>query len=170
METLLQFLTKLNSWIVEHKELTAVIGVPAVTFMVTFFLNRGVEKRAAAERQVERELARELKIADFRQHWISEIRADFSEVMALSTSGKKDESAIRNANARITNILLKMNPAEGPAQEVYDLLLQLINFKGKPEEKDDLALVAINAMNSFLKMEWERLKADLRATEEGVEQ
>lgn len=163
---MLEELSQLNLWIADHKELLTLLGIPALTFMVTRLANRGIEKRAAAERQVEGQLAREIKLADFRQQWITKLREEFSQVLAISSADKKNQDVLRAANARIVSILLRMNPEEESAQNVYDLLLKAINFKGNTEEETALHLIAASQMNSLLKAEWERLKNDLQPSEE----
>ena len=42
----------------------------------------GLEELAAKERLLQLELSRRMKLADFRQNWIDQIRGDFSVILA----------------------------------------------------------------------------------------
>lgn len=166
-----EFLTAWNHWISDHKELVTLVVVPVVTLAVTAIINRSAERRstaaaveaehrAAQERRLQLELSRRMKLADFRQNWIDQLRDDFAVILAfVPEHGKRDAVKFAEVNERIQSVLLRMNPNEDAPKEIFEQLSKLINEK--ESEKESIAFDLMNLVNLYLKSEWVRLKKEL---------
>ncbi len=164
---MLEFLNLFNEWIKSHKELVTVIGVPAITYLVTSLMNKSSERRAANERHVERVLARELKLSEFRQNWINELRLDFSQYLGILASLQPISKEETNRLSLIINkILLRMNHHDPDFKKLTETMTQSLKSaesRHSPAENPDLIVL----MGKILKREWERLKQDLSNSESG---
>ncbi|MFW8594131.1 hypothetical protein [Cribrihabitans neustonicus] len=166
------FLLDWNQWLVTHKELVTIVAIPLLTGGVTVAVNRSVEarsaksreaaeNRAANERRLQLELSRRMKLADFRQQWIDELRKDFATILAaVPVQNKSQQAAIFDIKACVQRVLLRMNPQEELSQDIFNTLIKLINERDA-EQKEDIAFGLTNLVNRYLKMEWERLKVEL---------
>jgi hypothetical protein len=164
-------LTTLNQWISSHKELVSLVAIPVVTFTVTYLINRSSEKRAAIarkeaevraaeERLLQLELSRRMKLADFRQNWINEVRQDFALILGIVPSPIKASQDLQmEVNTRIQSVLLRMNPHEDLPKEIFDRLISLLH--SNPDKKEEIGFELLNLVNKFLKSEWDRLKVEL---------
>ncbi len=167
----MELLTAWNQWIIGHKELITLVVVPLITLAVTTIINRSAEKRSAAaskeaqyraaqERKLQLELSRRMKLADFRQNWIDQLRDDFAVILAFAPEyGKRDDAKFAEVNERIQSVLLRMNPNEDAPKAIFKQLLRLINEK--EAEKESIAFDLMNLVNLYLKSEWVRLKREL---------
>ncbi|HBZ45136.1 MAG TPA: hypothetical protein DEO85_14010 [Maritimibacter sp.] len=165
----LEFLDKLQVWSAEHKELISfvvlpfltLILIPTLTVTITNRLERAAEKRATAVKTIERQLARELKLSEFRQKWIDELRDDLALYTARTWSSDLQESEAAKTEQILTQarIRMRMNP-EDPDYE--SLIASLQNPVADPSKNRE-ALYVIG--QRILKREWDRLKADVNATE-----
>ncbi|AXT35187.1 hypothetical protein D1820_09470 [Phaeobacter sp. LSS9] len=165
------FLIEWNQWIVSHKELVTVVAIPLLTAGITVAVNRSVEARstkareaaedrAAKERRLQLELSRRMKLADFRQNWIDNLREDFAAILAAVPHHEADKVDYSDVNTRIQRVLLRMNPREEAPNKIFDTLMQLINERDA-KKKEDTAFVLTNLVNRYLKLEWDRLKVEL---------
>ena len=106
------FIDILSAWIDERQALLILIVMPLLTLIVTWRINKASERRAFQQRLIERSLSRQLKLADFRQRWIDEMRDDIAEYSALTwnseiNTGVESQKALVTLQARI---LMRMNP------------------------------------------------------------
>ncbi len=115
--------------------------------------SREAEERSASERKLQLELARRMKLADFRQNWIDKLREDFSVLLSQSEGE-------REMNRRIQNILLRMNPKEDAPKEIFEKMLLMINEKGS-KEREEISFDLTNLVNRYLKSEWDVLKTEM---------
>lgn len=161
----MELLLNINSFLVEIKFLIISIFVPLLTFLVTHKAATSSEKRARDDRKMQLELSRRLKLADFRQAWINDVRADLADIISncanLNTS---DVAASYATNGRIASILMRMNPSEEKAQRIVNLLNGLQSLESS--ERDVRLLDLTNAANDFLRTEWARLKIELEQYDE----
>lgn len=165
--SLQDFASATNQWITDHKELVTVLAVPAITFFVTRLLNASSERRAVQERVLERELARRIKVAEFRQVWINELREDLAELASrsvnLETAGSDGIKAI---NRRLASIRLRLNTNESSANELLEIINKIFQSKSDPHGSFQTDLVKHG--QAYLKTEWDRLKREL-AEVDGME-
>ncbi|OJI95336.1 hypothetical protein LY10_01027 [Planktotalea frisia] len=155
------FIDILSAWIDERQALLILIVMPLLTLIVTWRINKASERRAFQQRLIERSLSRQLKLADFRQRWIDEMRDDIAEYSALTwnseiNTGVESQKALVTLQARI---LMRMNPDDIDYPKLQSALATPVADQN--EGRKALAIVA----RGILKREWERLKADLEDIE-----
>ncbi len=155
----MNWIDSLNSWIVEHQAVIAIVGVPLLTLVVTALVSyfTVLANNNAQDRQ--RELSHQLKLAEFRQSWINDMREDFAIYTARTWSealnkGPEAQKELLVAQARI---LMRMNPSDPD----YDSILCSLRSPIAHPESEKKALFEIG--QRVLKREWERLKDDLNA-------
>ena len=129
------------------------------------------ERREASNRRVQAEL----KIAEFRQIWINELRDDITKYSkVLFQHGSKStfgDAELDEVYTLMTRINLKLNHRENLANELWEKINAAFELAcsyqtGDSEaERAKIMEVSQNAMTSaarqFLKNEWDRLKEDL---------
>jgi hypothetical protein len=151
----------INSWIDGHLPLVVSVGVPVLTAiaagMVSFLTTRANNK--AHERQ--RKLTHQLKLADFRQAWINDMREDVALYTARTWSADLNEGLEAKKERIVTNarILMRMNPND---PEYEAMRISLLNPVAMPQT-ERLALFEVG--QRILKQEWDRLKKDLEAVD-----
>lgn len=154
------FLDNLNLWISTHMDLVTLIGIPLLTLIVTHLLNRAAENRAAANRKIERKLSQELKLVEFRQSWINDLRnafVSFHIVLHNKYDLAVDSASLAEAASRI---ILLMNPEDADFKELIKTHRAMVIEK--EERKEAPSLIASNELGQrILKREWDRLKKDL---------
>jgi hypothetical protein len=122
---------------------------------------RDAEDRSAKERRLQLELARRMKLSEFRQNWINELREDFSVILSFDSAGLKSaDPRVTDVNKSIQSVLLRMNPGEELPKDIFAMLQKMIKENDK-EKKEELSFDLTNLVNSFLKSEWVRLKQEL---------
>ena len=119
------------------------------------------ERRAAAERKAERELQRQLKVSEFRQQWINELRDEFAEFIVLTgklfRGGQID---LFECYAHLSKLRMRMNPSDPNFQELMEILQTASTTKDLQKLAEAHGALALLGQK-ILKSEWERLKSDL---------
>lgn len=122
-----------------------------LTLLTVWLSGRNATKNARSQN----DLAGKLKLADFRQAWINELRNCASELQSRSL-----EPAPRDAKEleRLAHkIRLLMNPKDSNYPELSKLIDELLGDPGYGEVNQMTTLT-----QTILKTEWEVLKSDLR--------
>lgn len=151
----------INSWIDDHLALVVSVGVPILTVLVTVLVSVLSIKANIKAQSRQRKLDHQLKLADFRQAWINDMRTDLALYSALTWSGslnQSDEAKKEQVMAQ-ARILMRMNPNDPDYVAMERSLLNPI----ANEKVDRKALFQIG--QPILKREWERLKSDLNAVD-----
>ena len=167
MSSFWEFLTDFNMWIKSHFELVGLFVIPLMTFIVTKISNAAAESRSTKSREIERKLAVELKLVEFRQDWISALRGDLAEFISAAGNPSAEGSATRGM-AAMARINLLLNPKDPDFVQFIDRMLDLsakIHAVRSKETVDAWGLANadfIDISQRILKREWERLKDDLR--------
>ncbi len=160
--TISDFLLSANEWIANHQVLFVAAGIPILTAGVTAFISWRTTHSIILAQNKERELARAIKLADFRQDWINSMRDDLAAYSALGWKSElqADVPFQRERLSLLSRILMRMNPADPDYPALKKSLQDPI---GKPSESiEALAIIG----QRFLKREWDRLKKDLSSIEE----
>lgn len=166
MDKLINFLDASQLWVSSHTDLLALVGIPLLTILVTWRTNRAAENRATKQRKIERKLAQELKLVDFRQAWINELRGAFVEYHgALYADGGTHNIDMMRVAQLITKITLLMNSNDPDYPELVRTRKALIAEVAAGNPAPSLA-GSNDIAKKILKREWERLKADLKKVEE----
>nr|WP_325248455.1 hypothetical protein [Amylibacter sp.] len=167
-----EILTNAEEWIGGHIQLVTLVLVPSLTILLTTLFNRSAEKRSSAERLTERELASQLKLVEFRQSWIQELRAaivDFGTLSArMGVQVRKTESISEelweDLSRSFSKIQLLMNPLDQDYKELMKTCEDLIDEitaaqNGNRSANSHTKLDSVS--QRILKREWDRLKSDL---------
>ena len=168
MIELAEFFNNSNAWVKSHFELISLIGIPLLTFFVTRIASAAAEKRSSKDREVERKLAVELKLVEFRQKWIDDLRDDFAAFMSAAGAPEAEGSATTGMSA-LARINLRINPQDPDFSKLIDGLhgLSIMIHKVKDQKSIQAFGLAnadlIDIAQRILKREWDRLKDDLRA-------
>ncbi|MEW2912259.1 hypothetical protein [Leisingera sp. JC11] len=154
------FLTDVNSWITNHQSLLTVVALPFAAFLIKYISDSAAEKRAARERRLHLELSRRLKLADFRQAWINEVRGNFSDILSIASNPEaRAGSDIDLINRKIFSVMLRLNPKETEAKALARKISELQDAQDEHLHGSVLELASL--MNAYLKAEWDRLKKEL---------
>jgi hypothetical protein len=147
----------IDSWIADHLTLVVSLGVPILTVLVTVLVSYLTIKANTQAQSRQRKLEHQLKLADFRQAWIDDMRTDLALYTARTWSASLNQG-VEAEKERVTaqaRILMRMN-ANDPD---YAALVRSLSNPVADREADRKALFQIG--QGILKREWERLKADL---------
>ena len=150
-------LNEIDTWLASHLTLVASVGVPLLTVVLTGWISYLTTKANTSAQDRQRELSHQLKLADFRQSWINDMREDFAIYTARTwnedlNKGVEAQKELVMAQARI---LMRMNPSDPDYETMSD---SLRNPVAKPEAGTK-ALFEVG--QRILKREWDRLKSDL---------
>ena len=167
-----QFLESANLWVSSHRDLLTLLFVPLLTWFVASFsgrisVKRAVEERrlereiAQATRRLERELARKLKLADFRQSWISGLWEELATLtsLTLNPAGQSREE-INQINLARAKVVLRLNASEERAIDLLDAL-NVVIIDAKQGDVGEHQTSLVSAGQALLKHEWDRLKTEL---------
>jgi hypothetical protein len=142
-------------------QVTITIFVPLAVGAVFTFLSVWLSGRNANKNaQRQNDLAAKLKLAEFRQKWISDLREALSEFQAKGLTNTYHPDELRELYRLAAKIRLLMNNNDPEYQDLsnsIDLLLLNANDGGRVKLVRDLTPV----MQKILKTEWEVLKQDL---------
>lgn len=148
---------EINAWIDGHLALVVLVGVPLLTACVTAFVSYKATQANIKGQDRLREHNNQLKLAEFRQSWINDMRQDFALYTARTWSNElnRGDEASKELVMAQARILMRMNPKD---PDYEDLLQSLRNPVANPDV-DRGALYELG--QRILKREWERLKFDL---------
>jgi len=151
----------INAWIDGHLALVVLVGVPLLTAGVTAFVSYKATQANIGAQDKLREHNNQLKLAEFRQSWINDMRQDLALYTARTWSEElnKGNEATKERVMAQARILMRMNPKD---PDYEGLLEALQNPVAKPDE-NRRGLFELG--QNILKREWERLKSDLNETE-----
>ncbi len=164
----MEFLTALNFWIETHQALLVSIGVPLLTLAVTVITSRASERRAERSRIADRALQTELKLVEFRQKWISELRDDFAQFHSLT--GKRNGVGPADMVGCYTiqcRVVMRMNLEDPNLRQLVDIMARCTDELTSAELGHAHAEFTLCAQR-ILKTEWDRLKSDLRSVQGGM--
>ncbi|MEW9918192.1 hypothetical protein AB2B41_01135 [Marimonas sp. MJW-29] len=140
--------------------LGTIFVVSVIAIYTTYLAGWYAERRD----RVNRSISAQLKLAEFRQIWISEMRNDISELLRLSYSPESAQD-VAKAYGLSMKIEMRLNPAEPLAMAVSESLLQVSETSGN-DAKHHLALSNLTvASRKYLKAEWKRLKEDIASAQ-----
>jgi len=159
-------LEKLNNVIAEYKNLFISLGTVALVALLTVLAahlsNYALEHRERISRRVDAEL----KIAEFRQKWINEMRDDIAEFSG--TSMCRDDGQRLEELAQISaRIRLRLNLKEILSPKLIDAMARAtVNRKNQDFSKEIQAYDDILTIGGkLLKSEWARLKSDVKSAQ-----
>jgi hypothetical protein len=159
-----------NNFIGVYQAILTSIGtlilIIALTFITTIVSNESAAKRDISNRKV----AAELKIVEFRQKWIDELRSDIAEFLSLTGN---DVSSIDLDKLHLLNvrIQLRLNPNEDATGEMLGIISKILQaIRGDDDRSLTDAQTAMQLLASdILKTEWDRIKSDLKNAQISVQ-
>lgn len=155
-------LQRVESLISDRQELIIALGtlflVAGLSVWNSHLSNVSVEKRDNANRI----LQAELKVADFRQAWIGDLRNELEEFYKMAFLAPKSRDNPRMSSL-LAKIRMRLNMSEKAAHELYAAMLAAArnDHKDMNAEVEALHLLSAKA-NTFLRGEWARMKTDIR--------
>ena len=177
----MSFFSDLNSWAAQHETLIVYVGIPAAAAGVAFLLMRRVEvsiaknaelraKLERENRELERRLAKDLKLSEFRQARIDGLREDFSTFISLCSMDERDFNVDRKIEAEAVSarILSRLNPKTHnftKLNEIFSSFSPSENVTPSTEERRKLGSAVSDLSRDVLSDEWDRLKSGLDGVE-----
>lgn len=163
-----------NVWIQEHQALVVAVGIPILTTVVAGLLSLITNRSTLSAQKRQRFLEKEIKMAEFRQVWINDLRVSFAKFASLDTKVHFDATQpdlIEMVEVG-SLILMRMNRQDPDYEQVARNVERAIDRttsagRDSPsilEKYKDVEPIVIVAQR-ILKREWERLKHDLARIE-----
>ena len=165
-------LSELEIWLDSNKLIVFSLIIPLVSIAGAAITSRYSVNRAIRSQETERNMQRVIKLAEFRQNWIDELRFEFSQFLGFIFGGHRISSdEMTEFNLVFSKILLRMNHDDpdfvllmNEMNKAMDNLKDPLNGTNNPN-KSSVSLQVL--MGKILKREWNRLKSDLRDSEYG---
>lgn len=134
--------------------IAAIITGVAASFITSFFARNNESKR--------RNLDGILKISEFRQQWINELRNTMAEFQSYGVCPDRNPSKDREFYNLGTKIELLMNPSDPDYSALEKVLYSFLkSADGNRLDKYRNNPEYVKICQRILKREWERLKFDL---------
>ncbi|WP_127112884.1 hypothetical protein [Shimia sediminis] len=160
---MLELLSEIDSWIKTHQALVATIAVPLLTLAITTVSGRASDKRAQQSKRSDRELQKEMQIAEFRLRWIEELRVLLADYNALLSSFEFDAQDYQRLTFLMSKFQLMVNPADPDVGKLISAMSEALGQlnEDEPEITGEMHMNICTLGQQFLKKEWERLKIDV---------
>lgn len=155
---------EITAWLTSNQLLVFSLLVPTASAIVAFLSAWYSTRRALRTEQSKLDFQGTLRISEFRQNWINELRDSISDFQSHGVLPDNDPTKDREFYRLGTKIELLMNPNDPDYGKLQDLMYGfLIAADGDTVSKyrNNAALVEVS--QRILKREWERLKADLQS-------
>ncbi len=163
------FLDALQKFITDYQVIIISLGVPLMTVFATWFVSAQTNRTARRLAEKERRQNVQLKLAEFRQAWINDLRNELARYssLTLSSRGKSfSDAELQNIVEVGSRIMMRVNSQDPDVELLKAALSAALPSSGNEvEEKEALSVTEIG--RRMLKREWERLKADLAEIDGG---
>jgi len=159
----------LNLFIESNQEALLSIGtlllISLLAIIQVYIGNRSSEAREQANRAIQGEL----KIAEFREKWISEIRQELAEYYFLASEDRETRDH-REFGKILTKIRVRLNLEEPLANNLYRTMLKVSDYLDDldPRQKGIALSEFGTASHDFLRNEWKRLKLDIKNSDRAI--
>ncbi len=156
------FIEELSSWIDAHQLLVVAVLIPLVSAASAAASSRYSTTRALKTEHRKIHLEGTLKIAEFRQAWINNLRDVMAEFQSYGVLPGSDPMKEREFYRLGTRIELLMNPKDPDYSALQNQLYafmrsadgnMLDKFRNNPEY--------VSLCQKILKREWDRLRRDI---------
>ena len=158
---------ELNTWLLEHQALVASFSVPLLTLIVTAIVTISQSTQASRNRINDREIQRLVKIAEFRETWLNDLRNELADLISYSLDrGERAPEKSVAFNRSLAKVRLRLNEKEESTAELNDALDEILDYHELAKNKDDprrgeAQSQLVQAGRKILKAEWDRLRSDL---------
>jgi hypothetical protein len=155
---------EISAWLTSNQLLVFSLLVPIGSAGVAWLSAWYSTRRALRTEHSKLDFQGTLKISEFRQNWINELRDSISDFQSHGMLPGNDPTKDREFYRLGTKIELLMNPDDQDYQQLQVLMYDvLIAADGNTRSKYGNNAELIKVSQSILKREWERLKADLES-------
>lgn len=155
------FVTRLECFLDKHESSLISVGllilVSGLALWGTYLTNHSAERREKSNRKV----LSELKVSEYRQAWITEMRLDLSIFGGFMFHAEGKEG-VREALSLKSKIEMRLNMEETLAINLYESMNELWHDAFIDEFDSGNHHRFTEASNAYLKKEWKRLKKDIR--------
>jgi hypothetical protein len=153
---------QVETFIVENNGVLIGLGTVSLLSFIAFQTQAMAGKSADRREKFTRNVESQIKIAEFRQAWINDLRDDLADYLAKKAfkDGAPDHVAIVTLSARIR---LRVNPEETPTKALLSAMNRL-DYSSEDVSFDQLRTIEdfLVCSQKLLKHEWSRLKDDLK--------
>ncbi len=144
---------------------TAVAGLlSCLAVIASAYISSTIAKKNIELNRKQLKFNHELKLAEFRQKWIDNLRDTMAEFQAIGTHPKTDQILEKDFYKLGTKIQLLMNPADSEYDKLHSIMYEYY-YAQTPDEKNNLDDTFVKLCQGILKREWDRLKSDLKNAE-----
>lgn len=143
------------------------LAAAILTVLSVWISGRYATKNAKAQNEIaeknakaQNDLAVKLKLADFRQAWINDLRNSLSELEARGLSNTYAQDEVLELTRLTQKVRMLMNKDDPHYPELSNLLA-LLNMNANTEARQKYVRDLTPLAQKILKDEWEVLKRDL---------
>lgn len=155
-------LKEITTWLTANQLLVFSLLVPTISAIVAWVSAWYSTRRAMRTEQSKLKFQSTLKISEFRQNWINELRDTMSDFQSHGVLPGNDPTKDREFYRLGTKIELLMNPEDPDYQDLSRMMYRfLIDSESEDSAKYGNNAEFVEICQKILKREWERLKADL---------
>lgn len=158
-----------SNWIDAHQLLVVSVLIPLVSAVVAAASSWYSTRRALSTERTKMVFEGTLRVAEFRQAWINDLRDEMAEFQSHGVLPGHDPTTDRSFYKLGTKIELLMNPRDPDYSQLQSLMYGFLSAaNGDTFAKYGHNEQFVSVCQRILKREWERLKADIgKASGEG---
>jgi hypothetical protein len=123
--------------------------------------------QAAFKREISnRKLAAELKIADYRDCWIKELREEISEFLSL-LSGQIDQNTTKRMKMLSIKLKLRLDQRKAASKDILASIERILALAEDGNQEDIIAEQSKlqDQVGGLLHRQWDKLKTDLEVAQ-----
>lgn len=156
-------LVDISQWLEDHRLLVISVVVPLFSALVAALAAWYSTRRTLKTEQEKMQLQTKLKVNEFRQNWINDLRDTMAEFQSYAISPDADPAQEREFYRLGTKVELLMNPRDPDFEELQELMYAFLHTStGDINDKYSHNTPYVSLCQRILKREWERLKSDLK--------
>jgi len=153
----------ISTWIDSHKLLVVSIIIPVASAVLAALSSWYSTRRALKTERERLNFQAKLKVNEFRQSWINDLRDTMSEFQSYGVLPDGDPSQEKEFYRLGTKIELLMNPKDPDFGKLQQYLYAFLHTSdGDAIDKYGVNAEFVATCQGILKREWDRLKADLQ--------
>lgn len=160
----------INAWLVGHQLVVTLVVTPLLSILVGGTAAWYSGRKAIAFAHTERMHQSALEIARYRQAWIDALRDDIAEFGGITSIGyaaSPPVDKVERVSVLAQRIRMRMNRSDPDYVELTTSLTGMLeHFMAKGDRQHPSGKPIVPLSQDILKREWERLKADLRESDQ----
>lgn len=153
---------QISEWLNAHKLLVISVAIPLLSAAVAAASSWYSTRKALKTERLKMGFEGILKIADFRQSWINNLRDEMAEFQSYGVQPGTDPTKERMFYKLGTKIELLMNPSDPDYPALQAQMYKFLSVAdGDTVNKYSQNAEFIELCQRILKREWDRLKSDI---------